>query len=307
MSAASVPSTGNNTRAILWMVASVVCFSVMSLCVKQASNAGVAPFQIVFARVLFGFVAIVPFALIAGPRTVLATKRPFRHVLRSAVGVSAMVLLFVAFSRLNMTETVALNFTVPFFVALGAVLFLGETIRLRRIAATVVGFVGVLVVAQPWNQALVWAQVLPLLAAVLMATAFLVVKDLTKTESTIRMVTFQGFWMSVYTVVPALLVWQNLSLELWLLLIFAGFVATAWQWALTLAARQGEATVVMPFDYLRLPLVAGLELTILGVVPAMASLAGGAIIAAAALYMARREAEVSARPLVAESKTFPKT
>ena len=77
------------------MVASVVCFSVMSLCVKQASNAGVAPFQIVFARVLFGFVAIVPFALIAGPRTVLATKRPFRHVLRSAVGVSAMVLLFV--------------------------------------------------------------------------------------------------------------------------------------------------------------------------------------------------------------------
>lgn len=307
MSAASVPSTGNNTRAILWMVASVVCFSVMSLCVKQASNAGVAPFQIVFARVLFGFVAIVPFALIAGPRTVLATKRPFRHMLRSAVGVSAMVLLFVAFSRLNMTETVALNFTVPFFVALGAVLFLGETIRLRRIAATVVGFVGVLVVAQPWNQALVWAQVLPLLAAVLMATAFLVVKDLTKTESTIRMVTFQGFWMSVYTVVPAILVWQNLSLELWLLLIFAGFVATAGQWALTLAARQGEATVVMPFDYLRLPLVAGLELTILGVVPAMASLAGGAIIAAAALYMARREAEVSARPLVAESKTFPKT
>ena len=131
------------------MVASVVCFSVMSLCVKQASNAGVAPFQIVFARVLFGFVAIVPFALSAGPRTVLATKRPFRHMLRSAVGVSAMVLLFVAFSRLNMTETVALNFTVPFFVALGAVLFLGETIRLRRIAATVVGFVGVLVVAQP--------------------------------------------------------------------------------------------------------------------------------------------------------------
>ena len=307
MSAASVPSTGKNTRAILWMVASVVCFSVMSLCVKQASNAGVAPFQIVFARVLLGFVAIVPFALIAGPRAVLATKRPFRHMLRSAVGVSAMVLLFVAFSRLNMTETVALNFTVPFFVALGAVLFLGETIRLRRIAATVVGFVGVLVVAQPWNQALVWAQVLPLLAAVLMATAFLVVKDLTKTESTIRMVTFQGFWMSVYTVVPAILVWQNLSLELWLLLIFAGFIATAGQWALTLAARQGEATVVMPFDYLRLPLVAGLELTILGVLPAMASLAGGAIIAAAALYMARREAEVSARPLVAESKTFPKT
>lgn len=305
---AKPPAGGhNNTRAIMWMVFSVVCFSVMSLCVKQASNMGVPPFQIVFARIVFGFVAILPFALIAGPREVLATKRPFRHMLRSAVGVSAMVMLFIAFSRLNMTETVALNFTVPFFVALGAALFFGEVIRMRRIAATVVGFLGVLVVAQPWNQALVWAQLLPLLAAVLMATAFLVVKDLTKTESTIRMVTFQGFWMTIYTAVPAMLVWQSLSLELWLLLIVAGFIATAGQWALTLAARQGEASAVMPFDYLRLPLVAALELTILGVVPAFASLAGGAIIATAAIYMARREAQLGARPLVAESKTFPKT
>lgn len=303
----STPSGTNNTRAILWMVVSVICFSAMSLCVKHAANQGIAPFQIVFARVLFGLVAILPFALIAGPRSVLATKRPFRHMLRSAVGVSAMVLLFIAFSRLNMTETVALNFTVPFFVALGAAIFLGEVIRMRRIAATVVGFLGVLVVAQPWNQALVWAQVLPLLAAVLMATAFLLVKDLTKTESTIRLVTFQGFWMSVYTIVPALLVWQSLSLDLWLVLILAGFIATAGQWALTLAARQGEASAVMPFDYLRLPLVAVLELTVLGVVPAFASLAGGAIIAAAAIYMARREAQLGARPLVAESKTFPKT
>ena len=184
---------------------------------------------------------------------------------------------------------------------------MGEVIRMRRIAATVLGFLGVLVVAQPWNQALVWAQMLPLLAAVLMATAFLLVKDLTKTESTIRLVTFQGFWMSVYTIVPALLVWQSLSLDLWLVLILAGFIATAGQWALTLAARQGEASAVMPFDYLRLPLVAVLELTVLGVVPAFASLAGGAIIAAAAIYMARREAQLGARPLVAESKTFPKT
>ena len=305
--ASSPPSGPNNARAIMWMVVSVMCFSAMSLCVKHAANQGVAPFQIVFARVLFGFVAILPFALIAGPVSVLATKRPFRHMLRSAVGVSAMVLLFIAFSHLNMTETVALNFTVPFFVALGAAIFLGEVIRMRRIAATVVGFLGVLVVAQPWAQPLVWAQLLPLLAAVLMATAFLLVKDLTKTESTIRLVTFQGFWMSVYTIVPALLVWQSLSLEMWLVLILAGFIATAGQWALTLAARQGEASAIMPFDYLRLPLVAVLELTVLGVVPAFASLAGGAIIAIAAIYMARREAQLGSRPLVAESKTFPKT
>ena len=63
----------------------------------------------------------------------------------------------------------------------------------------------------------------------------------------------------------------------------------------------------MPFDYLRLPFIALLELTILGVVPQLASLAGGAIIAAAAIYIARREAQVSKRALVAESKTFPKT
>jgi len=296
----------NNARAVLWMVVSVMCFSAMSLFVKQASNAGLDPLQIVFARVFFGFLAILPFAIIAGP-SVLNSERHFRHMLRSAVGISAMLLLFYSFSKLNMTETVALNFTVPFFVTIGAVLFLGEVIRLRRIAATLVGFFGVLVVAQPWNQALVVAQLFPLLAALLMATAFLVVKDLTRTESTIRMVTFQGFWMGLYSIIPAILVWQNPSLEVWLMLIGAGVIATAGQWALTLAARNGEASMVMPFDYLRLPFVALLELTILGVVPELASLVGGGIIAAAAIYMARREARIRTRSLAAESKTHPKT
>ena len=301
--AASTPI--NNRVAILWMVGAVLCFSVMSLCIKQASNAGIDPFQIVFARVLFGFIAILPFALIAGP-SVLRSDRHVRHFVRSIAGVTAMILLFFGFSRLNMTETVALNFTVPFFVTLGAVLFLGETIRLRRIAATVVGFVGVLIVAQPWHQALSWAQLFPLAAAVMMAVAFLIVKDLTKTETTIRLVTFQGFWMSLFTVIPAVLVWQNPTPTVWLLLISAGLIATIGQWMLVLAARQGEASAIMSFDYLRLPFVALLELTILGVVPELASLVGGGVIALAAIYMARREARISNRSLAAESKTFPK-
>ena len=120
----------------------------------------------------------------------------------------------------------ALNFTVPFFVTIGAVLFLGETIRMRRIAATIVGFAGVLIVAQPWNQALSWGQLFPLSAAVMMAVAFLIVKDLTKTETTIRLVTFQGFWMTIFTIVPAILVWKNPSPEIWLILIGAGVIAT---------------------------------------------------------------------------------
>ena len=65
--------------------------------------------------------------------------------------------------------------------------------------------------------------------------------------------------------------------------------------------------MVMPFDYLRLPFVALLELTVRGVVPELASLAGGAVMAAAAIYMARREARIRPRALAAESKMFPKT
>lgn len=300
------PQQTNNLRAILWMVLAVLCFSGMSLFIKQASNAGIHPFQYVFARIFFGLVAILPFTLIAGP-SVFRTQRHGRHLIRSVVGVSAMTLLFFGFSRLNMTETVALSFTVPFFVTLGAVMFMGERIRGRRIAATVVGFFGVLIVAEPWKQDLVWAQALPLMAAVLMATAFLLIKDLTRTETTIRIVTFQGLWMSAFMVVPAVLVWQMPSLQVWLILIGAGFIATAGQWAMVLAAKNAEASMVMPFDYLRLPFVALLELTVLGVVPELASLAGGAVIAAAAIYMARREAQIRPRALAAESKMFPKT
>ena len=87
-----------------------------------------------------------------------------------------------------------------------------------------------------------------------------------------------------------------------LILIGAGVIATIGQWMLVLAARQGEASVIMSFDYLRLPFVALLELTILGVVPELASLIGGGVIALAAIYMARREARIRNRSLVAESK-----
>ena len=69
-----------------------------------------------------------------------------------------------------------------------------------------------LIVAEPWKQDLVWAQALPLLAAGLMATAFLLIKDLTRTETTIRIVNFQGLWMSAFMVVPAVLVWEMPSL-----------------------------------------------------------------------------------------------
>ena len=79
------PQQTNNLRAILWMVLAVLCFAGMSLFVKQASTAGIHPFQYVFARIFFGLVAILPFTVIAGP-SVFRTERHGRHLIRSVVG-----------------------------------------------------------------------------------------------------------------------------------------------------------------------------------------------------------------------------
>ena len=116
-------------------------------------------------------------------------------------------------------------------------------------------------------------------------------RDLTRTETTIRIVTFQGLWMSAFMVVPALLVWQMPSLQVWLIPIGA-LHRHGGQWAMVLAAKHAEASMITPFDYLRLPFVALLELTVLGVV--RASLAGARWAAAAITWPAAKPGSVRA-------------
>jgi drug/metabolite transporter (DMT)-like permease len=218
------------------------------------------------------------------------TQRLSVHVWRALIGVAAMLLWFSALAVLPLAQAVALNFTVPLFATAGAALFLGEVVRVRRWSATIVGFVGVLVIVRPGFAEVSPAALLPVLAAVVMAVSTLVVKSLARTEQPAAIVFYMTLLMTPLSLPPALFVWQTPS---WSALGWMGLVAVvanASHILMTRAYGVADASAVLPFDYTRLPFTAAIGYLAFAEVPDLWTWVGAAVIAAATFYIAQREA-----------------
>lgn len=285
------------------MTVAAFCFAAMNVAVREAS-AELPPLEIAFFRNLFALLFIAPWILKGGIAS-LATRRFPLHSLRAVFGIAAMSLWFTAVTLMPLPEVVALNFTLPLFVIIGAAVLLGEKVGPRRIAATAVGFCGMLVILRPGFVELTWVAALPILAAVFMAGSVLMVKRLSDTESAGAMVFYMNLLMTPLSLVPALFDWHWPDPSMWGLLALLGLLAMLAHLALATAYGKADASAVMPFDYMRLPFVALLAYAYYGEVADLWTWVGAAIIASSAIYIAHREAKVSGRentkPIAAEA------
>jgi drug/metabolite transporter (DMT)-like permease len=275
-------------KGALYMSAAAAGFAVMNALIRHVS-AEMHPFEIAFFRNFFALLVMVPWAASAGLGG-LMTQRLSVHVWRALIGVAAMLLWFSALAVLPLAQAVALNFTVPLFATAGAALFLGEVVRVRRWSATIVGFVGVLVIVRPGFAEVSPAALLPVLAAVVMAVSTLVVKSLARTEQPAAIVFYMTLLMTPLSLPPALFVWQTPS---WSALGWMGLVAVvanASHILMTRAYGVADASAVLPFDYTRLPFTAAIGYLAFAEVPDLWTWVGAAVIAAATFYIAQREA-----------------
>jgi|TARA_R110002072_G_scaffold3759_18_gene26884 drug/metabolite transporter (DMT)-like permease len=276
-------------QGALYMTAAAFGMSLMNVLIREVASE-LHPLQTVFFRNFFALLVMLPWVARAGLQ-VFHTKRLKLQILRSVIGIIAMVIWFTAISLLPLAQAVALNFTVPLFATVAAVFFLGETVRARRWSATGVGFLGVLVILRPGFVDFTLAMFLPILAAVFMAISIILVKKLSDTERPASMVLYTNLLMSPISLVPALFVWTTPS---WLVLGYSlviGAVAVISHIGLTRAYRCAEASAVMPFDYARLPFIALMAYLFYGESPDLWTWVGAAIIAGSALYIAQREAK----------------
>jgi drug/metabolite transporter (DMT)-like permease len=279
-------------QGALYMTAAAFFFALMNPCVRFASDAGVHPTEIAFFRNLFAFLFMLPW-LIGTRMQGLRTKRFVGHVWRALIGVCSMFLWFASVAALPMAQAVALNFTFPLFATILAAVVLKEDVRLRRWSATMVGFLGVLVILQPWDAAVEWSSALPVAAALFMATSATLVKSLSRSESPGTMVAYMNLLMTPMALLPALFFWTWPDWETLGWLFVLGFFAAISHIALTRAYVTSDASAVQPFDYLRLPFIAAIGYFLFGEVPDEWLWIGAAIIAAATLYIAHREAQVA--------------
>jgi drug/metabolite transporter (DMT)-like permease len=284
-----------SVRGALWMCAAATAFALMITLVRHLTD-GLHPLQVVFLRTAFGLVAMLPWLLRQGIGGSLRTGRFRLHLLRALIGIFAMVGWFTTLSLMPLAEATALSFTAPIFTSVLAVLLLGEAMRLRRWTATAIGFLGAVIILRPGVAAIEPAALLAIGTAAVWASSTILIKVMARTESAGAITTYMVLLTTPMTLAAALFVWQNPSLGQlgWAALL--GAAGSTGHFCMSRALASADATVVAPFDYLRLPTVALIAFIAFGEVPGMWVWVGGAVIAASSIYIAQREARARGAP-----------
>lgn len=292
-------------RGALWMCAATTAFAVMITLVRYLTE-DLHPLQVVFFRTVFGLVAMLPWLLRQGIG-VMRTQRLRLHLLRALFGILAMFGWFTTLSLMPLAEATALSFTSPIFTSVLAVLILGEVMRARRWSATLAGFLGALIIVRPGAEAIDPAALLAVGTALMWASATVLIRIMARTESAGAITTYMVLLTTPMTLIAALFVWQAPTLEQlgWAALL--GAAGSTGHLCMSRALAAAEATVVVPFDYLRLPLVALAAYLAFGEVPGVWVWLGGAVIAASGIYLARREAKAKEAAGATEAPAEPRS
>ena len=276
------------------MVVATMLFTLMQGAIRIVANDPSNPLpalEVAFFRNLFGLLVLLPALLGAGIHA-LKTDRIKLHFARSAVQAGGMLCFFYGVTLIPLTEVTALSFSAPLFATLLAVVVLGERVRLRRISALIVGFVGVLIVLRPGVEAVSLGAALILLSSSTWAVGMTMIKVLSKTESALSLTLYAALFMTPITLIPALWVWQqpNFYQLAWMLAI--GAAGSAGHIAFARAFKVAEMSAVLPLDFLRLVWASLFGFLVFSEIPTIWSWTGGLLIFSAASYIAFREAKL---------------
>ena len=213
-------------------------------------------FQIMEVRSVLGFCMLYPLIHLNGGFAAMKTARPLQHVSRKLIHYGAQLGWFFALTLIPLGQVVSIEFTMPIWTAILAAAFLGERMTVWKIAAIVLGIVGVIVIVRPSTGEVNPGQLIALAAAVGFGISIAMVKSLTRTENTLAII----FWMLVVQSVagffPSIYVWIWPSAWAWGWIVVIAFCGTFSHYCMARAMLYADATVVIPMDFLRVPLSA---------------------------------------------------
>lgn len=279
-----------NVQGMLWLLLATFFFSVMSTLVKYLGQThSFSTFEIAFFRVAPGMVLALPFLIKAGPSSFI-TKQPLIMLTRvsaTAIGLSAN---FYAMIKLPLADATALSFGRVLFVVPLAIIILKEVVGPRRLIATLVGFLGVVVMLRPgvnMNPDALYA----VGGAFSIAIAMVLVKLLTRTDGPATLVFYASVFQTAVLAIPAFRDWITPTLDQLGLLLAMGVIGVIAQACFLRAYVVAEASVLAPVDYMRLLFAGIMGYMVFGNVPDQWTFVGSAIIIASTLYITLREAQ----------------
>ena len=248
---------GNPVRAALWMLGAVVSFSSMAVAGREMASE-LDTFEIMMYRSFIGLVIVLTVGGIAGTLSQINRERLGLHFIRNSSHFVGQNLWFYAVAIIPFAQLFAFEFSTPLWVAILAPIFLAEKLTKVRVMAAVLGFIGILIVAQPGTITIGPGIIAAALCAIGFAAAYIATKLLSRTES----ITSIMFWLTLMQLVLGVIcavydgdvaVPSMSALPLVVLIGCAGLLA---HYCITSALKLAPAVIVSPMDFLRLPVMA---------------------------------------------------
>tara|TARA_B100001989_G_scaffold46171_1_gene29380 strand:- start:74 stop:973 length:900 start_codon:yes stop_codon:yes gene_type:complete len=247
------------------------------------------PFIIAFYRCLFGVIIMLPFMIYNYPEAWKTHNIKLQFV-RSAINVYSMISWFTAIGTLQLEKAAAIGFTTPLFTTILAIIFLGEVIRIQRITALIVGFIGILVVIRPgyipFESGALWL----LSAAITFSIVIIIVKKLTEKDSSLTTAFYQMAFMVPPTFFIALFFWESININQFLLFIFVAIAGFITQFSFAQCLKMAETTFIMPIQFTKLIWLSLIGYFFFMEVPDIWTWIGASIIFSSILFIAYREA-----------------
>jgi drug/metabolite transporter (DMT)-like permease len=241
--------------AALWMAGWLALMLIVVVAGRETTRE-LNVFEILELRSVLGFLMLYPLVRLNGGLMAMRTSRPLQHVVRNLIHYGAGFGWFFALTLIPLGQVVSIEFTMPIWTAILAATFLGERMTVWKISAIVLGIVGVLVIVRPATGEINPGQLIALAAAVGFGISVAMMKSLTRTENTLTII----FWMLVIQSAagffPALHVWIWPSAYVFGWIVVIAFCGTFSHYCMARAMLYADATVVLPMDFLRVPLTA---------------------------------------------------
>ena len=277
-------------RAAFWLVCASVSFLLMMSLARQLSH-DIDMLVIVFWRAVFGVMFMLPW-LTRNGIGVMRTNKIKGHMMRTVMAYGGMLCMFYAATMMPLADITSIAFTRPILASMLAIMILGEPMLARRWGATAVGLIGALIIIRPgfaeYNVG-IWV----VAGAVVINSGFAVMaKYLLRTDPPDTTAMYMTTFLTPLALVPALFVWQWPTWEQFAWLLLFGALGMASQRTLVRAYHAADATLVLSFDFLKLPLAAMIGFFLFAELPDIWVWVGGGVICASAVYITRREAQL---------------
>ena len=273
---------------ILWMIVTGLCFVALTGLVKHLGD-DLPSIQTAFLRYLLGLIFVLPMLKALTSQTITRESLRF-YGLRGAVHSLGVILWFYAMTKITVAEVTAMNYLTPIYVTLGAALFLGERLAMRRMLAIAIAFVGALIILRPGIREISPGHLAMLGTAVFFAASYLMAKHISGSANASVVVGMLSITVTLCLAPLAIAVWVTPTpMQLFWLFWIAAF-GTAGHFAMTLSFAAAPVTVTQPITFLQLVWAVLLGALVFGEGIDAYVVLGGCVIMASVLFITWREA-----------------